>query len=272
LERTYYLHIPASYDGTEPTPLVMALHGGGGSAEKMNKLADRFNDLADQQTFIVAYPQGVDKHWNDGREISGETDADDVGFLSALIDHLAAEYNIDTQRVYATGISNGGLMSFRLACDLSDKITAIAPVAINLSEALVAQCSPTEPISVLVINGTDDPLVPWEGGEIEVGRQKRGKVLSTANTIEFWVAQNHCTPSPVITQEPDNDPDDSTQVRREIYKRCDNGTEIVLYAIEGGGHTWPGGWQYLPEWVVGKTSRDINANQIIWCFFQTHVR
>jgi polyhydroxybutyrate depolymerase len=273
LERTYYLHIPSSYDGTAPTPLVMALHGGGGSAEKMNKLTNGgLNLLADQQGFIVVYPQGVDKHWNDGRKTINETNADDVGFLSTLIDHLAAEYNIDTQRVYATGISNGGFMSFRLACELSDKISAIAPVTAALSTDLAPTCSPSQPVSILLINGTDDPLVPWEGGEIEVGRHKRGKVLSTADTIEFWAAQNHCATSPIITQEPDSDPNDGTQVRRESRKWCDNGTEVVLYAIEGGGHTWPGGWQYLPERIVGKTSRDIDANQIIWRFFQTKVR
>ena len=105
-----------------------------------------------------------------------------------------------------------------------------------------------------------------------MGRQKRGQVLATPDTIEFWVRQNHCATSPTITQELDSDPDDGAQVRRETYQPCDGGTEVILYAIEGGGHTWPGGWQYLPERIIGKTSRDINANEIVWRFFQAHVR
>jgi len=273
LKRSFYLHIPPSYDGTKPTPLVIALHGGGGTAEKMYKLTNNgFNTLADQQGFIVLYPQGLDNHWNDGRKIPNQTSVDDVGFLSALIDHLAATYNIDRQRVYATGISNGGFMSFRLACELSDKVSAIAPVTAALSVDLAATCSPTQPVSILLINGSEDPLVPWEGGEIRIGRQQRGEIWSTADTIEFWVRQNHCETPPDISQEPDRDPNDGTQVRQEHYLQCQRGTTVILYAIEGGGHTWPGGWQYLPEALIGKTSREINATEVIWHFFQAHPR
>ncbi len=234
----------------------------------MDKFTGGLNPLAEREGFIVAYPDGVDKQWNDGREIFGAANTDDVGFLSALIDHIAEHYTIDPGRVYATGISNGGLMSFRLACDLSEKVTAVAPVTAALSEDLVPNCSPSHPVSVLLINGTEDPLVPWEGGQIKVWRQERGAVISTADTVQFWVAQNHCPGPPNVSWEPDTDLKDGTRVRREAYDGCRDGTKVVLYAVEGGGHTWPGGKQYLPKGLIGRTSRDIDANELIWHFFE----
>lgn len=237
LERTYRLHLPDNYDDGQPLPLVLALHGGGGTSRNMSKLTGGLNLLADQEGFIVVYPDGVDKHWSDGRTSSVVSDADDVGFLSALIEHLAGEYNIDPARIYATGISNGGMMSFRLACDLSDRITAVASVASAMPEALSATCNPSLPVSVLIIGGSADPLVPWQGGEIVIGRQKRGRVLSAADVVQFWVEHNGCDTPPRITQEPDREPKDGTRVRREAYEVCDGGIQVILYAIEGGGHT-----------------------------------
>ena len=276
LERTYRLHTPPGYDATEPTPLVIALHGGGGSGEKMAELTGGLNALADQEGFIVVYPDGVEKHWNDGRGIpkwrAHRENIDDVGFLSALIEHIGRDFNIDAKRIYVTGISNGGMMAFRLACELPEKIAAIAPVVASISENLVAQCAPSQPVPVLIISGTEDPLVPWEGGEVRVGDQVLGKVLSASDTAQFWVIQNHCATSPIIAWEPDKDPKDGTQVRREAYEQCDNENEVVLYIIEGGGHTWPGGQQYLPESVVGRVSQDIDANEIIWRFFEGHTK
>lgn len=204
--------------------------------------------------------------------VASDGNTDDVGFLAALIDHISQDYTIDPERVYATGISNGGLMSLRLACELSEKIAAVAPVTAALSEDLYATCTPSYPISVLIINGTEDPLVPWDGGEITVGRQKRGRVLSTPDTVAFWVAQNNCEPTPAISQAPDGDPEDGTQVRTEVYRQCDNGAAVALYTIAGGGHTWPGGRQYLPESIAGKTSQEIDANEAICRFFESHAK
>jgi polyhydroxybutyrate depolymerase len=277
LERTYRLHIPPSYDKTKPAPLLIALHGGGGSGEKMEELTLRgFNRLSDKEDFIVVYPDGIEKHWNDGREDvkyrAHREKIDDVGFISALIDHLVKQYNIDIKQVYVTGISNGAMISFRLGCELSEKIAAIAPVAGSMPENLPTRCSPSRPIPVLMISNTDDRLVPWEGGEIRFGRQRFGKVLSVAESVKFWVNHNQCSSSPSISIEPDKDPKDGTRVRREAYNQCREGMEVVLYAIEGGGHTWPGGHQYLPEWIIGKTSRDIDANEVIWDFFKNHAR
>lgn len=272
LERTYLIHIPPSYDKNKSMPLVIALHGVGGSAKDMVKHG--FSRLADKEGFIVIYPEGVKKHWNDGSR--GEETVDDVGFISSLINYLIKELNIDPERVYVTGMSNGAMMSYRLACELTEKIAAVATVAGNMPQNLSLSCSPSRPISVLAINNVDDPLMPWEGGDITgpFGSIKLGKVLSVSETVTFWVNHNHCSPSPLISYEPDRDPEDEdgTWVRKEVYENGTDGTEVILYAIEGGGHTWPGSDHSLPERIVGKTSKDIDATEVIWNFFKKHVR
>jgi polyhydroxybutyrate depolymerase len=277
LERTYRIHMPPTYDKSNAVPLLIALHGGRGSGEKMEELTLRgFNRLSDKEGFIVVYPDGIEKHWNDGRENvkyrAHREKIDDVGFISALIDHLAKQCNIDINRVYATGISNGAMMSFRLGCELSEKIAAIAPVAGSMPENLPGRCLFSRVLPVLMISNTDDQLVPWEGGEIRFGRQRFGKVSSVAESVKFWTTHNQCSSAPNITWEPDRDPKDGTRVRKELYNQCRESSEVVLYGIEGGGHTWPGGHQYLPEWIIGKTSRDIDANEVIWSIFKKHAR
>lgn len=277
LKRTYLVHIPPSYGRTKSIsiPLVIALHGGGGSAKDMVKLTKGgLSALADKEGFIVIYPDGIEKNWNDGREDEDKDSAhreniDDVGFISALIDHFAKELNIDKRRVYVTGMSNGAMMSHRLACELSEKISAIAMVAGAISKNKTYTCLPSRPLSVLIIHGTDDPLVPWEGGEIRGGH---GTVLSTYETVEFWITHNKCSSSPIITWEPDKDDKDGTRVWKEVYGNCREESEVILYGIEGGGHTWPGGRSHLPERIVGKTSRDIDANEVIWNFFTRHIK
>jgi polyhydroxybutyrate depolymerase len=272
LQRTYDVHIGSSYDRTRPTPLLIVLHGGGGTGQGMIKLT-KFNAIADRENFIVVYPDGFEKHWNDGRGVQWEAqteNVDDVGFISALIDRLSDELNIDAKKVYVTGISNGGMMSHRLGCELSQKIAAIAPVASNIPVNMASVWSPSRPVPVLIINGTDDPLERWEGGEIRLFGKNYGVVLSVADTVKFWVEKNQCSASPTITQLPDKDPSDGTRVRTETYGGCQDNAEVVLYAIEGGGHTWPGGLQYLPEWIIGKTCRDFDASEVIWQFFKEH--
>jgi polyhydroxybutyrate depolymerase len=140
-----------------------------------------------------------------------------------------------------------------------------------MSEQIAQMRVPARPISVLLMAGTKDPLVPYEGGDIGFARgRKVGRVVSVAETIKYWTMFDQCPPSPIIAVEPDKDPEDGTRVRREISGPCREGTEVILYAVEGGGHTWPGGQQYLPERIVGRTSRDIDANEVIWSFFKRH--
>jgi polyhydroxybutyrate depolymerase len=266
--RTYLLHLPASYDGEKAVPLVFAFHGGGGDGQGMQSLT-HLNRIADEQGFLVVYPDGLDKQWNDGRpEIN--PGVDDVGFISTLIDKLEEDYDIDTGMIYSTGISNGGFFSQRLAFELSDKIAAVAPVAALLGENLSRTTSPSGPIPIMIIMGTDDPLVPWNGGEINAGLADRGRVLSEPATISFWVKTNGCSQTPTVDYYPDRDASDGTRIRREVYSGGLDSSEVVLLAVEGGGHTWPGGTQYASERLIGKTSKDIDAGEVIWEFFQEH--
>ncbi|OGW60075.1 MAG: hypothetical protein A2V83_11230 [Nitrospirae bacterium RBG_16_64_22] len=278
-QRTYLLHALPPQDRTGLAPLVIVLHGGGGTAERMVRLTNGgLSRLAEREGFIVAYPNGIDKHWNDGRgadetgwRAQGEN-VDDVGFVSALIEELVKTQNADPRRVYVTGVSNGGQMAHRLACEISGKIAAIAPVIAQMPAYFSPRCKPARPVSVLMMPGTKDPLVPWEGGTIRLGRRTFGRVLSAAETVAFWTRRNACPAPPETSWEPDRDPSDGTRVRKEAYRGCGNGAEVVLYAIEGGGHTWPGGRQYLPESIVGKVSRDIDAAGVMWEFFKKHRR
>lgn len=269
-ERTYSLHLPPTITSAGSVPLVLAFHGAGGQGPSMAGLTG-FNALADQRGFIVAYPDGIDRHWNDGRPSNRPgpgTQYDDVAFVRALIDHLATTLPIDRARVYATGMSNGAIFSQRLACDLADQIAAIGAVAGSLAEALAPACAPGRPVPVLMIMGEADPFVPWAGGPV-LGLGY-GPVLSVADTIAHWVAQNNCGATPGITQEPDRAPNDGTTVRRESYTNCRDGADVTLHAIVNGGHAWPGGARYLPESTIGKTSRDIDATTLSWDFFAAH--
>jgi polyhydroxybutyrate depolymerase len=272
LKRTYIAHIPSGVH--EPLPLVIALHGGGGSSEKMANLTG-FDALSDRDGFAVVYPQGVENHWNDGRDIqeyrAHREDIDDVKFISTVIDTLSEEVAIDENRIYAVGISNGAMMACRLACELSDRIAAIAMVAGAIPVDLHETCSPQKVVSVLVMNGTDDPLVLWEGGEIRAGRRHLGVTMSVSDTVMYWVQGNGCEESPIVVWLPDTH-EDGCSVRKEIYGKGNQGTEVVLYAIEGGGHTWPGGPQYAREGLIGKTCYDIGASEVIWQFFEAHSR
>ncbi|MBW1814897.1 MAG: esterase, partial [Deltaproteobacteria bacterium] len=167
--------------------------------------------------------------------------------------------NIDQQRIYATGISNGGMMSFRLACQLSHKIAAIAAVTASMSETFSYE--PSTPVSVLIINGTEDPLVPYNGGEIRLMRRTHGKVKSTSDTIFFWLTHNKCDHTPSQINRFNNIDGDGTSVNHKIYRNCQQKTEVILYTIEGGG---------LPEGLIGKTSQEIDATSTIWIFFKNH--
>jgi polyhydroxybutyrate depolymerase len=279
LKRRFMIYKPSVDNAFLRMPVVIALHGRGINGKSMVILTRRgFEKLAAREKFIVVYPDGIGMSWNDGRTDEEANDRafrngiDDVGFISALIDYMTGHYNADPSRIFVTGISNGAIMSYRLACELSDKITAIAPVDGNIPLMLYQGCSPTDPVSVLAINNVDDPLVPFDGGEIYIrrGKVKLGKILSTEKSIEFWVSRNKCSVTPIVSEEPDRDPRDGTRVTRKYYGNGLKGTDVVLYEIKGGGHTWPGGIQYKPEAVIGRTSRDIDASEVIWSFFKNH--
>ena len=252
-----------------PVPLVIVLHGGGGNMNQVERFTG-FTTYAKIEKFIVAYPQGLYTQWNDGREIfqsrTHRKKTDDTGFISKMIDAIGGKYNIDKGRVYVAGISNGGFMALRLACELSHKITAVAAVTATMNKYLGKTCVLKSPVSVLIINGTDDPLVPYNGGHVRVGRKKRGRILSTEKTIEKFRDLNDCKKNRLKVSFMDSI-DDGTKIQKKVYK-CGNSVEIGLYQVIGGGHTWPGGPQYLPEKAIGKVSKEFDATELIWEFFK----
>ncbi|MGO9621998.1 MAG: alpha/beta hydrolase family esterase [Desulfobaccales bacterium] len=260
LRRTYGLHIPPSYDSRQPTPLVLAFHGRLGTGKQMEKLTN-FSGLADKQGFMVAYPNGVGRSWNAGHG-TGKAEAqgvDDVKFTVRLIDSLRQTLNLDGRRVYATGFSNGAVFVHRLACELSEEIAAIAAVAGTVAPQIGRTCHPHRPVAVLQIQGTADPIVPWEGGLTQGG----GFVESVPATIAGWVARNECPARPEVL-------DTGGGVICECYGPCAKAARVILYRVEGGGHTWPGGYQYLPKKIIGATNRSWDASQAIWDFFLKH--
>lgn len=271
-ERQYLVHFPPKEKMNKDLPILFHIHGGGGVAKTTPSLSfGRFNDLADKEGFIVVYPEGVDKNWNDGRRLEGEQtweeNIDDVGFIVAIVEQLKKDYSIDSDKIFTSGMSNGGFMSSRLICDRSDVFSGAAIVTATLSTTYLPKCNPTNPVAVMIMNGTDDKLVPYDGGEIKVFKKRRGEIVSTDDYVDFWKNKNACTEKiPTITL-PDVY-DDGTIVSIDTYENCEQGGALVLYKIEGGGHTWPGGKQYLGEWLIGKTSNEIIACDEIWNFFK----
>ena len=276
LHRTYKIHIPPNLPENSLPALIFVIHGGGGTGDGMERslTLGGFNTLSDKNNFIVVYPDGIERHWNDGRKNTSDTaheqNIDDVGFFNALIDNLTNEFNIDPNRIYSTGISNGAMMSYRLALELPEKIAAIAPVAGAIPIDILPDEPLSIPLSVCVISGTSDPLVPWEGGIVGFKRNPRGVVISVPDSVNFWVINNNCNNTSETTLLPDTDPNDGTRVKRHKYSNGDNNTEVVLYEIINGGHTWPDGYQYLSKKFIGRTCKDINANEVIWDFFKNH--
>jgi polyhydroxybutyrate depolymerase len=264
MDRTYRLHLPPG----DPVALVVSLHGGGGTGTGQAGLTD-FDAVADVNNLLVVYPDGYDKSWADGRGASpaDRRHIDDVGFLVALAAKLQNDYNISPGRVFATGMSNGGFMTNRLACDRADVFAAIAPVSGTLGVGVA--CNPSRPVSVWAAHGTADPLVPFNGGNVH-GRGGLSHSISTAAMMSKWRSADGCEGAPSVQVLPDVK--DGTVVRRFDSAQCADSTEVVFYQIDAGGHTWPGGKQYLPKAVIGPTTRALDGSQSIAEFFLTHGR
>ena len=262
--RTFRLRLPPAYADGRPVPLVVVLHGGGGSGRRMSRHIG-MGPIADREGFAVVYPDGIGGSWNDGRGIAGRG-SDDVGFIRTLLDTLSRRLRLDTTRIYATGISNGAMFAHRLACDLPGRFAAIAPVAGGLPASLADRCAGT-PVSVLAIQGTADRLVPYDGGMVA---GSRGEVLSAAASVAHWARVAGCAPAPVTAPLPDRAPRDGTTIRHTEYRGC-RGHAVSLYTVTGGGHTWPGG-EATSVRLMGRTTRDIGGSREIWRFFAAHPR
>lgn len=273
LKRNYLVHIPPKYDSKKPTPVVLAFHGGGGNADSMIVFSG-LNKKADDAGFIVVYPSGTGRlekvlTFNGGNCCGHAMNnkIDDVEFTRKILDDLAKSANIDPKRVFATGMSNGGIMSYLLASKLSDRIAAIAPVGGPMG---TETCKPKRPVSVIHFHGTDDEHAPFKGGK---GKGGKGKGLSgtefysVEHSIQSWVKANGCEKEPVVTKLPDT-AKDGTTITRKTYGSGKDGAEVVLIVIEGGGHTWPGQEPRLK--ALGKSTKNISANDLMWEFFEKH--
>lgn len=270
-ERAYLLHVPDSYDGSEAVPLVISLHAGATwPAHQMN--LSRWNRLADAEGFIVVYPAGSDlpgvpgasriasKMWHTF-EVGAGLERD-VAFIADLVDTLRARYRIDPDRIYANGMSNGGGMAFVLSCTLSDRIAAVGLVA--AAQALPADwCADDRAVPMIAFHGTGDQLALYAGGPLGDRFNPVKPVLpAVRDWVARWANRNRCG-------ERVRDSVIAADVTRLEYVDCDDGAQVVLYTIEGGGHSWPGG-KPPPEWRVGPTSQSIDATREMWRFFREH--
>lgn len=265
--RTY---ISWSPDGPGPFPLVLALHGRLGSGAQMLTLTS-LTRLAEQERFIVVYPDGIGRSWADGRGTSpaSKDGVDDVAFLSALIDELVKNGRADPRRVYVTGMSNGGFMALTLACQVPEKLAAVGTVTGFMGEDFATRCAPAKPTPVAIVAGDTDPIVPFAGGELQGGR---GRAIGAEATFMRWLQFNGCLGTPVVTALPDAAPDDGTTIERREVTGCSAGSAVRLDVVKGGGHTWPRGDRYLPERLVGRVSQDMEASAELWRFFKQFSR
>lgn len=276
IERTYTLYLPPKYDGTSALPLLMLFHGGGGIGRRMVAFTG-FDQIARDNGLIVVSPDGVERHWNDGRvgrkDRAALENVDDVGFTGQIFDALEKELKVDRSRVYVAGVSNGAMMSFRLALEMPDRIAAVAAVVGGLPEPLAGKQWEGRPVPLIMINGTKDPLVPYNGGDVMAAKITRGRILSAPATAAFWAKRNGCSPTPDETELKLPTNKSHMAVRKTEYKSGDIAADVVLYTVEGGGHTWPRDSefaQYLPAMLIGKNCPDIDSTQLIWSFLQNH--
>ena len=259
LTRDYRLYVPAAYTGTSPVPLVLNLHGYTSSALEQ-EFYSLFQPIADTANFLVVHPNGTfdnngNRFWN---ALGPGSNVDDVGFLSKLIDSLRLTYNIDTDRIYSTGMSNGGFMSYLLACELPDRIAAIASVTGTMNTLNLNNCKPQRPVPVMEIHGTADNVVPYNGAPLS-------GFTSVPNVVSFWVSNNNCNPTPILTPVPNTNTNDGCTAEHYLYTGGENGSTVEHYKIIGGGHTWPGALIN-----IGVTNQDFSASKEIWRFFSQY--
>ncbi len=264
LARTYSVHAPAGVQ--HPNGLVINLHAAGATGQDQAGLT-HYDSVADAHGFVVAYPDGVDFSWADGRgaSVPDRQGVDDVGFIAALVGKLVSDFGIDPGHVYATGLSAGAFMADRLACDRADLFAAVAPVAGTLGAYV--PCSPSRPVAVIETHGTADPVVPFDGGTM-TGRGGVSDILAAPAMAERWRQVDGCQGAPTDDVLPDSG--DGTQTHRLTSSACSAGTAVVFMRVDGGGHTWPGAPAILQ--AVGPASHGFDASEASWQFFDAHAR
>jgi len=274
-ERAYILHLPPQYDGKRKLPLLLAFHGGGGNAKQLLK-SNHLREVADREGFVLVAPNGSGKFkkrfltWNVGFGFgyAMQHGIDDIGFVDALLDSLESELKIDSGRVYATGISNGGILCHFLAANLSDRITAIAPIVASVGgrksadNPVIMPPPPASPVAVIAFNGMQDEHIPYEGGRQIKSVGDPLYVTSADEMHAFWTNANHCSGPPDTEEHADD------HYRVLTFSKGCAGHEVVQYQILDQGHAWPGGKR--PRFFADKPSTDVSADEVMWEFFKAH--
>jgi polyhydroxybutyrate depolymerase len=258
--RKYLLYVPESYDPSKPTPLVLSFHGFIDWPAHHRDMT-HWNEVADEHGFIVVYPSGtgLPLRWRAYEQPAEDQElSEDVQFISDLIDKLQVDYNIDPQRIYANGMSNGGGMTFLLSCQLSDRIAAIGGVAGAYMTPWEA-CAPSRPVPGIFFHGTADTIVPYDGGFYE----RSGTPFPVIpEWVKQWATINGCNLDPQEIPRVED-------VSGVKYETCNRNAQVILYTIHEGGHTWPGG-EPLPERITGTTTQNIDATREMWAFYMQH--
>ncbi len=299
VDRSYVVHLPTGYDDKRHYPVVILLHGMNQNSDDMERLT-RFNALADKDSIVAVYPSALHGRWNFGiqqlpqqeyrrgpyrrrgygypgrypgggspppQREPGERNrpqqADDIDFLNHMLDKLANKFAVDKSRIYVAGLSDGGFMTLKVGCDLADRVAAIGIVGAAMPKTMV--CIPSRPLPAAMINGTDDPVVKYDGGK---GKNGRFATISAEDTVKQWAKYNHCAEKPTRSKLSAHGKG-SMETKVDTYSGCQQDAQVLLYSVKGGGNTWPGGEQYETEKTIGKTSEDLDANSTLWSFFVT---
>ncbi len=283
VERTYDYYVPTTLPAGKAVPLALLLHGHGGDADTMTGESGTtapfrmFMDIAERDPFIVVFPEGTigpdgQRGWNDCRgDATTNPRVDDIAFMNALLDQLEATFMIDAERIHAAGMSNGAFMALRIGAEMGERVKSVAAVCAALPAR--PECGvPEVPVSVMLMSGTDDPLVPWEGGPVG-GRfgGERGAVLSARESVERLIQFDGTQREPTVVDVPDTDRGDGSTVRRYTFEGGRQGTRVVMYAVTGGGHTEPSErerYSALWELVVGNQNHDFEMAEAVWGFFE----
>src|SRR5258706_3828497 len=263
-KRTYLLHVPVTYNGQTALPLVIVLHGTSGQGVDAERITG-FNTIADHEGFMVVYPDSLVLDRTFRWVIRDSEGHYDVAFIEALIDRLQKTLNIDSRRIYVTGMSNGGYFTYVLACTLPGKFAAIATVIGGMERSAARHCQSIDPLPMLMINGTADQDVPMIGNTL---------TLPTSEIRDFWRKADGCTTDSVNTALPDVEPQDGTTTLKSAWTDCQANSEVVQYVIQGGEHAWPG---YTSPWIITVCEQlkrcpplDFSASEEIWAFFSHH--
>ena len=271
MTRTFSYFVPSTYEGALASPVLFVFHGGGpGGGEGMRSLG--FEEEAASRRTVVVYPDGYEGQWNDGRGTTQPAldGVDDVGFVDALIDWLGAQLTVDEAAIFATGVSNGGMFSHRLACELSHSVRGVAPVIAALPTLLLEDCAAEEAMVMVAIQGTEDPFIPIDGGDTRHQRFSNlgdgGDVESAQETMAFWAQEWGCDLPGTVEELAVVDAEDPTRVTRHEVRGCAEGARIDYYVVEGMGHTWPPNEAAAPA-ISGASSSQMNARDVIWEFF-----